>query len=60
MITLQHDYIGDGMRWPVLEGCDQYTLTVSELQSVTLKEFLLFTFCTMLKYHVTLVSGRQE
>ena len=29
VIHLKGDYIGDGITWPVIDGCDQYTLTVS-------------------------------
>ena len=25
---MRKDYVGDGITWPVIEGCDQYTLTV--------------------------------
>jgi len=32
------DYIGDGISWPVVEGCDQYTLTVCTIF------FVLFWF----------------
>ena len=28
VITLRKDYVGDGITWPVIDGCDQYTLTV--------------------------------
>jgi len=29
VFSLTCDPIGDGVAWPVIEGCDQYTLTVS-------------------------------
>ena len=43
MITLWQDYVGDGITWPVVEGCDQFTLTVygNELRS------LYFSCCLM-------------
>jgi hypothetical protein len=28
------DPVGDGLTWPVVKGCDQYTLTVSRANSV--------------------------
>jgi hypothetical protein len=28
------DPVGDGIMWPVVKGCDQYTLTVSRANSV--------------------------
>ena len=29
VIHFSGDFIGDGITWPVVEGCNQYTLTVS-------------------------------
>ena len=29
MLNWSYDYFGDGITWPVKEGCNQYTLTVS-------------------------------
>jgi hypothetical protein len=29
VFNLTCDAIGDGVTWPVIQGCDQYTLTVS-------------------------------
>jgi hypothetical protein len=29
VFNLMCDPIGDGVTWPVIQGCDQYTLTVS-------------------------------
>ena len=29
VIHLKGDFIGDGITWPVVDGCDQFTLTVS-------------------------------
>jgi len=31
------DYIGDGITWPVVEGCDQYTLTVEQIEQKEIK-----------------------
>eukprot|EP00794_Sanderia_malayensis_P012123 gene12123-13375_t len=31
------DYVGDGILWPVREGCNQYTLTLEQLEQKALK-----------------------
>lgn len=34
VFNLTCDPIGDGVTWPVIQGCDQYTLTVSTVDPV--------------------------
>ena len=33
MLSWSYDYLGDGITWPVKEGCNQYNLTVSSTRS---------------------------
>merc|ERR1739848_132852 len=31
------DYVGDGFEWPLLDGCNQYTLTVEQIEQKEIK-----------------------
>lgn len=31
------DYVGDGFEWPLVDGCDQYTLTVEQIEQKEIK-----------------------
>ena len=47
MLSLCQDYVGDGITWPVNEGCDQYTLTVCRLSLSRVATFIGFFRCIM-------------
>lgn len=38
VIHFSGDFIGDGITWPVVEGCNQYTLTVEQLRQKNIKK----------------------
>lgn len=59
VITLQHDYIGDGMRWPVLEGCDQYTLTREQLEQKKLKRERKICYWIVKSYSGNIIAWRE-
>lgn len=59
VISLCHDYVGDGITWPVTEGCDQYTLTREQLQQKKLKRIRKIC-CTVVKsYNGRLIAWRE-
>lgn len=37
VLTWSHDYVGDGITWPVFEGCGKYDLTVEQLEQKDIK-----------------------
>lgn len=37
VINWSQDYVGDGIVWPVVDGCNQYTLTKEQLEQKALK-----------------------
>jgi len=37
VLNWSHDYVGDGIFWPVKEGCSQYDLTIEQLEQRALK-----------------------
>jgi len=45
------DYLGDGITWPVFEDCDQYTLTVEQLEQKDLKRENIITFKAHTEYN---------
>jgi len=59
VITLKHDYIGDGMTWPVLEGCDQYTLTREQLEQKKLKRGRTVCYSIVKSYNGSLIAWRE-
>ena len=50
MINWSHDFIGDGIVWPVKEGCTQYDLTVG----ITLIVYLI-----VFKFQISRLSGQK-
>lgn len=47
------DYVGDGITWPVRKGCDQYTLTVEQLQQKDLKRDRTIPYTVIKEYSGT-------
>ncbi|XP_020612060.1 palmitoyltransferase ZDHHC6-like [Orbicella faveolata] len=59
VITLRKDYVGDGITWPVIDGCDQYTLTREQLQQKKLKRERTIC-CSVIKfYNGSIIAWRE-
>lgn len=59
VITLKHDYVGDGIIWPVVEGCDQYSLTREQLEQKKLKKERKIGYSIVKPYNGNIIAWRE-
>lgn len=59
VITLRKDYVGDGIMWPVIDGCDQYTLTREQLQQKKLKRERTICCSVVKSYNGNIIAWRE-
>ncbi|XP_029204999.2 palmitoyltransferase ZDHHC6-like isoform X2 [Acropora millepora] len=59
VMPLRHNYNGDGITWPVVEGCDQYTLTREQLQQKKLKRERKVCCNIVKSYNGSIVAWRE-
>ncbi|XP_032218931.2 palmitoyltransferase ZDHHC6 isoform X2 [Nematostella vectensis] len=59
VLCWSHDYLGDGITWPVLPGCDQYTLTVEQLWQKELKRNRTVAHDVVKSYNGAILAWRE-
>lgn len=59
VITLWQDYVGDGITWPVVEGCDQFTLTKEQLEQKKLKRERTICCRVVKSYNGSVIAWRE-
>lgn len=59
VIHFKGDYIGDGFTWPVVDGCDQYTLTVEQLRQKQVKKHFAVDYKSIEGYNGSFCGWRQ-
>ncbi|PFX16717.1 Palmitoyltransferase ZDHHC6 [Stylophora pistillata] len=59
VITLWQDYVGDGIMWPVIEGCDQFTLTKEQLEQKKLKRERTICCSVVKSYNGSVIAWRE-
>lgn len=59
VITLWQDYVGDGIMWPVTEGCNQFTLTKEQLEQKKLKRERTICCSVVKSYNGSVIAWRE-